>query len=1110
MIGDCAFNGCHIEEATIPSFACVFIKNNKLNTVVITSGDSIDEYAFGNCSNLTSVTISDSVTVIASNAFYNCKNLTSITIPDSITSIGESAFSGCSSLESITLPFIGDSKDITTNDIYHHYPFGYIFGTNSYKGGIKTEQYYKNWTTTSTRRYYYIPSTLKSVTITCGDVLYGAFYNCNNLTSVILGNGVISIGDYAFYGCSSLQSVTIGDGVTSIGQSAFAGCNKLTNITIPNGVISVGTWAFSGCSSLKYNEFKNAYYLGNDNNPYLVLVKVNDTSITSITINDNTKVIANYAFEDCSSITNITIPDKVTSISYQMFYGCSSLTNITMYESVTSIGAGAFYGCSSLTNIIIGKGVTSIGEEAFYGCIKLTSITIPDSITSIGADAFKNCSIEKATIPASAISHIKNDKLKTVVITSGDTIGDSAFQDCTNLTSLSIPDSITSIGSSAFYCCNSLTSIAIPNSVTSIGRGAFDGCRKLQSITIGNGVTSIGDYAFYNCYDLSIVYYKGTESDWSSINIGTYNNCLTDATRYYYSETYKAGNYWHYDENGNIEEWANHTHIGTNPVVTAPTCTEEGYTTYTCALCGDTYIDDDTPAKHNYNYTVTAPTCTEKGYTTYTCTECGDSYVGDYVSAKHNYVDGVCSLCGKQEVVIEEATGLEYALSDDETYYIVTGLGTEARTEFKIPSSYNGKPVKEIGERAFAQIDEDGYYLDETEIAKIELIVLPDTITTIGGAAFVYCVYLKEITIPTSVTTIGSQAFEYCISLESITIPASVATIGSQAFEYCISLESITIPASVTSIGVAAFAGCVSLESITVEKENTVYKSAGNCIIEIATKTLISGCKTSVIPTDGSVTSIANYTFYYCSSLQSITIPSSVTSIGKNAFFSCNDLTSVTIPDSVTSIGAGAFEYCYNLTSVTIGSGVTSIGEEAFAECYKLVEVINKSSLDIAEDSDETGYVAYYAFNVKTEGTSDIVNVNDYLFYTYGNVNYLLGYVGDDTELVLPDKYNGQNYEIYKYAFYGCSSLQSVTIGSGVTSIGGGAFFGCSSLQSVTIGSGVTVIGYYVFADCDNLTTINYNGAKANWNAIEKTMWNAEMPECTLICTDGSFKITSD
>ncbi len=244
----------------------------------------------------------------------------------------------------------------------------------------------------------------------------------------------------------------------------------------------------------------------------------------------------------------------------------------------------------------------------------------------------------------------------------------------------------------------------------------------------------------------------------------------------------------------------------------------------------------------------------------------------------------------------------------------------------------------------------------------------------------------------------------------------------------------------VKEIGWGAFVGCSSLISVTIPD---------------------------------SVSTIGEGAFADCYSLTSVTIPDSVTSIGDGAFSWCYSLTSVTIGDSVTTIGEDAFEYCRKLTSVTIGNSVTTIGEHAFYGCDKLFEVINKSSLTITAGSEDNGYVAYYAKQVITdEADSNIINQDGYLFYNDNESYSLLGYTGTETELVLPNDINGNEYVIYQYAFYFCSSITSVTIGDSVTTIGDSAFYYCSSLTSVTIGDSVTSIGWGAFYSCSSLTSV--------------------------------------
>ena len=337
-IGDYAFVGCSgLTSVTIPDSVTsigdyTFYGCSGLTSVTIgNSVTSIGVGVFAECTGLKSVTIGNNVTSIGEYAFYGCTGLASVIIPDSVTSIGESAFRDCSSLENITIPFVGASETASKG---YDQVFGYIFGytTRDYSSQSvsgATFQYYGN----SKDYYYYIPSSIKSVTITRGIIPNRAFNNCSGLTSVTIGKGVTSIGVYAFSGCKGLTSITIPDGVTSIGESAFAYCTGLVNIMVADG--------------------NTKYY--SDGNCLI------DTTSKTLILGCNTSVIPNDG--------------SVTSIGGSAFRGCTGLANITIPDGVTSIGGSAFSGCTGLTSITIPDGVTSIGVEAFSGCTGLTSIT---------------------------------------------------------------------------------------------------------------------------------------------------------------------------------------------------------------------------------------------------------------------------------------------------------------------------------------------------------------------------------------------------------------------------------------------------------------------------------------------------------------------------------------------------------------------------------------------------------------------------------------------------------------------------------------------------------------------------------------------------------------
>ena len=272
--------------------------------------------------------------------------------------------------------------------------------------------------------------------------------------------------------------------VASIGKYSFADCYGLKNISIPNSVTSIEDYAF--CNS----------------------------GLTSVIIPNSVTYIGKNAFDGCSNITTLTISNSITDIKPYTFYNCRNLTKVTIPDGVTNIGDYAFCGCSSLTSVEIPNSVTSIGRSAFVYCRKLTSIEIPNNVTSIGANAFygtgwyNNQPDGVVYIGKSILYRYKGIMPENTTITVNEGtlyIADDAFNGCSGLTSIVIPNSVISIGASVFWDCTGLTNVEIPNSVTSIGAYVFYGCTSIISVTIGNSVANIGIYMFYNTPKLTSI-----------------------------------------------------------------------------------------------------------------------------------------------------------------------------------------------------------------------------------------------------------------------------------------------------------------------------------------------------------------------------------------------------------------------------------------------------------------------------------------------------------------------------------------------------------------------------------------------------------------------------
>ena len=615
--------------------------------------------------------------------------------------------------------------------------------------------------------------------------------------------------------------------------------------------------------------------------------------------------------------------------------------------------------------------VTSIGDSAFRDCSGLTSVTIPTGVTSIGSSAFRNCSsLTSVTIPTGVTS-----------------IGECAFYDCSRLTSITIPNSVTSIGGGAFRHCSGLTSVSIPNSVTSIGVWAFGNCSRLTSVSIPNSVTSIGESAFIDCFSLTSVTIPNSVT---SIGEQAFSGCsgLTSVT---------------------IPNSV--TSIGARAFWNCSRLTTLNFNAINCQdLEGIRYYSSSTHTTYYY-YPFSG--------TSLTTVNIGDSV--QRIPA--NFVRDFSDL-----------------------------------TSVSIPNS-----VTYIGDSAFRGC------------SGLTSVSIPTGVTYIGGWAFKGCSGLTSITIPTGVTSIGDNAFAYCsglttlnfnaincqnfdrngnycypfrgTSLTTVNIGDSVQRIPARFVRGCSGLTSVTIPNSVTSIGYEAFYGCSGLTSITIPTgvtsigQRAFYNCSGLTTLNFNAINCqdfqsyygdypFSGTSLTTVNIGDSVQRIPANFVKDCSGLTTLNFNAIDCQDFEEYYnnghyyypFRGTSLTTVNIGDSVRRIPANFVRGCSGLTSVTIPTGVTSIGGSAFFGCSGL------TSINVA--SGNTHYSSI-----------------DGVLYNYVQ-DTLIQCPGAKTSVTIP---NSVTF-IGKYAFFGCSGLTSVRcLASAPPSIGSSSFSGISSTCTLAV-----------------------------------------------------------
>lgn len=897
---------------------------------------------------------------------------------------------------------------------------------------------------------------LQSVVIGNGVTRIGAcsFYYCTKLESVTIGNNVKSIGWVAFQYCDSLTNILIPNSVTSIGYHAFLFCSNLLNVIIPKSVSNIGEGAFAYCSSLTsfsvddnnsmYSSDSNGclysrdkteliqYPVGNDRRHFSIPNSVRRiremafygcSNLTSVTIPNSVSDIDDCAFENCTSLLSVTIPNGVTTISSCTFCYCTSLTTISIPNSVTRIEGGAFLSCSSLVSINIPSSVTHIDDYTFNRCDSLTEFTvnvnnpvyssdelgcfynkdktellyypignkrttfsIPDSVRYIAGEAFANCmNIVEIHIPNGVKSIGENafdscSNLKSVTVENGlETIGSFAFNWCSSLLEISIPSSVTSIGRGAFFACLSLADVNIPNSLSTIASETFRDCDSLTSITIPNSVTSIEEQAFWDCSCQSVVIPESvTRIDNQAF--GWCNNLERLMILNPSCEIYQNAD--------TINE----------------TATIYGYPNSTAQAYADAFD------RSFIAFSDTFGPCGNDAFWSYdentkTLSISGEGEMSDYLYDNRPWVDFVGDI---EHFVAEEG---------------ITNIGDNALNgAHSLVSVILPSTCVHLGEYAFNQCydlnslvvsegntvyhSKDNCLIETSSKALVlgtssSIIPTDGSVTCIGEGAFKYRRNIENIIIPGNIKTVETQAFYRCRDLKSVVFNDGVTTIDWLSFYGC-DLRSIIIAKTVNEIDQSAFLSNNNLEAITIDTDNTKYSSNGNCIIDLESKTLVLGCNTSVIPSDGSATTIGLAAFAGSHDLPSVSIPNCIRTIEATAFNDCDKLVNVIIPGSVTSLGPDSFGGCDKLERVVINNGVSSIEDGAFKGCPSLKQIeIPKSVTTIGNKA--------FGYNFSDEKYADFI-IRGYIdtaaeiYAIENNIPFTLLYSGPRVTGVTLDK----------------------------------------------------------------------------------------------------------
>ena len=967
----------------IPSYLFKDCKN--LVTLTI-SGSlvKIPEHAFDGC-NISSLILPNSVETISDYAFTNNVGMKSANIGTAVKIIGNNAFSGCTVLADITLgtslQSIGNEAFMSVGSLATSWN-SLIFPESLTSIGIKA--FYGSGLTDIT-----IPNKVSTLGESC-------FAENKKLQTVFVGSECQILPKNIFSGCSSLKQVHLSAGLLTIDDAVFANCTAMESISIPGTVAQVGNlqWLkykmdsselpFYNCTSLKRVRFEDGvqpivlgshnYWGNNTSQNYLAYNKglFSSCPLEEVYVGRNITYLENvgYSFEanpqyygysafyNQPKLAKITISPSVTKIAPYLFYKNAAIT-MTELPKVKEIGRSAFEECSKLTTLNLGQALETVGDCAFQNCTNVTKLTFPDATTEIGSRAFAYCSsVTEITV---------GQGLKSV--------GDYSFVDCGSFTALVLPDKFTTMGGSAFEGCRKLTNAKLGQSLTSVPERAFKNCIALSEMNLPATVKSIGDQAFYNDSTIAVVTMRegletiGNEVFWN--NSGVRSFVIP----------------------GTVQTIGTNSFYGCTNTSTLRFKDGDGILTIDTKKTRSRKIDD-------------------------MLSNISSSYDRErYEDRKYDYFYD----CPIKTLYL--GRNLKYDYSGSVSIYKKVGDRTwnsETRASAPFVNSTTLARVT-VGPKVTFVYNHlcDG-------CSNLTNVVLGNALQDINDYAFANCVKLQNISYPASLATIDNYAFANCQVLASTSFQEASdheLKINNASFKDCVALPEVNFPGQLSLLGNNTYQGCTVLKDVVFYK-NEQYQPA---------------------------LTIGDYTFAQCSLINTLSFPGRLTSVGNYTFSDCTYLTNLTFEDSNEA--------------VTLGSGAT--GETDRRYMLPLFGNSNLTSLYMGRNVDYTAdkdcsyspfYNQQFLTDVSFSQAGTVTYCKDYLLYKVNNCE----------SLILPESLT----TIGNWTFRGMSKLGGIVIPNAVTTIGTYAFADDIALESAKLSTSCPWLKEGLFSECGKLQAI--------------------------------------